>query len=158
MSLTRTALLDSEFLCCVNALHIAIWLDSTTLECPVGWVGCEIPVVLGTNSRSRIAMLNCTLNFDVLLNVCSYFNVALGFILSNTKSFQFLLQILFRIFLTWTIQFARRLDSILVHGQVTIIFIVPVGLSVCLFVCAGFFSAVFDPISIKLGHMLYVWV
>jgi len=35
-----------------------------------------------------------------------------------------------------------------------IIFVV----SVCLFVCAEFFSAVFDPISIKLGHMLYVWV
>ena len=46
----------------------------------------------------------------------------------------------------------------LVHGQVTIIFIVSVGLSVCLFVCAEFFSAVFDPISIKLGHMLYVYV
>jgi len=29
---------------------------------------------------------------------------------------------------------------------------------VCLFVCAEFFSAVFDPIVIKLGHMLYVWV
>ena len=42
----------------------------------------------------------------------------------------------------------------LVHGQVTIIFVV----YVCLFVCAEFFSAVFDPISIKLGHMLYVWV
>jgi len=42
----------------------------------------------------------------------------------------------------------------LVHGQVTSIFVV----SVCLFVCAEFFSAVFDPISIKLGHMLYVWV
>jgi len=27
-----------------------------------------------------------------------------------------------------------------------------------LFVCAEFFSAVFDPISIKVGHMLYVWV
>ena len=38
------------------------------------------------------------------------------------------------------------------YGQVTIIFVV----SVCLFV--QFFSAVFDPISIKLGHMLYVWV
>ena len=50
----------------------------------------------------------------------------------------------------------------LVHGQVTIIFVVSVCLSVCLFVClfvcAEFFSAVFDPISIKLGHMLYVWV
>jgi len=33
-----------------------------------------------------------------------------------------------------------------------------VCLLVCLFVCAEFFSAVFDPISIKLGHMLYVWV
>jgi len=33
-----------------------------------------------------------------------------------------------------------------------------VCLSVCLFVCAEFISAVFDPISIKLGHMLYVWV
>jgi len=38
-----------------------------------------------------------------------------------------------------------------------------VCLSVCLFVClfvhcAEFLSAVFDPISIKLGNMLYVWV
>ena len=33
-----------------------------------------------------------------------------------------------------------------------------VCLFVCLFVCAEFFSAVFHPISIKLGHMLYVWV
>jgi len=33
-----------------------------------------------------------------------------------------------------------------------------VCLSVCLFVCAEFFSAVFDPISIKLGPLLYVWV
>jgi len=33
-----------------------------------------------------------------------------------------------------------------------------VCLAVCLFVCAEFFSAIFDPISIKLGHMLYVWV
>ena len=48
----------------------------------------------------------------------------------------------------------RVLELLLVHGQVTIIFVV----SVCLFVCAEFFSAVFDPISIKLGHMLYVWV
>ena len=47
---------------------------------------------------------------------------------------------------------------ILVHGQVTIIFVVSVCLFVCVFVCAEFFSAVFDPISIKLGHMLYVWV
>ena len=30
--------------------------------------------------------------------------------------------------------------------------------SVCLFVCAEFFSAVFDPISIKLGYMLHIWV
>jgi len=33
-----------------------------------------------------------------------------------------------------------------------------VCLSVCLFVCAKFFSAVFGPISIKLGHMLHVWI
>jgi len=33
-----------------------------------------------------------------------------------------------------------------------------VCLPVCLFVCAEFFSAVFDPISIKLRHMLCVWV
>jgi len=44
-----------------------------------------------------------------------------------------------------------RLVDTLVHGQVTIIFVVSVGLSVCLFVCAEFFSAVFDSISIKLG-------
>jgi len=50
------------------------------------------------------------------------------------------------------------LQYFLVHGQVTIIFVVSAGLSLCLFVCAEFFSAVFDPISIKLGHMLYVWV
>jgi len=50
----------------------------------------------------------------------------------------------------------RREQSILVHGQVTIIFVVCV--CVCLFVCAEFFSAVFDLISFKLGHMLYVWV
>jgi len=48
----------------------------------------------------------------------------------------------------------QHLSAFLVHDQVTIIFVV----SVCLFVCAEFFSAVFDPISIKLGHMLYVWV
>jgi len=42
----------------------------------------------------------------------------------------------------------------LVHGQVTIIFVV----SVCLFVCAEFFSAVFDPIWIKLVRMLHVRV
>jgi len=47
-------------------------------------------------------------------------------------------------------------SPILVHGQVSIIFVVSVGLSVCLFV--QFFSAVFDPISIKLGYMLYVSV
>jgi len=44
---------------------------------------------------------------------------------------------------------------LLVHGQVTIIFVVSVGLSVCQFVCLfvqSFFSAVFGPISIKLGH------
>jgi len=46
----------------------------------------------------------------------------------------------------------------LVHGQVTIIFVVFVCLFVCLFVCAEFFSAVFDPISMKLGHMLHVRV
>jgi len=46
----------------------------------------------------------------------------------------------------------------LVHGQVTIIFVVSAVLSVCLFVCAEFFSAVFDPILIELGHMFYVWV
>ena len=32
---------------------------------------------------------------------------------------------------------------LLVHSQVTIIFVVSVGLFVCLFVCAEFFSAVF---------------
>ena len=63
-------------------------------------------------------------------------------------------------------QLSLNVLRVLVHGQVTIIFVVSVGLSVCflvclfvcLFVCAEFFSAVFDPISIKLGHMLYVWV
>jgi len=49
-------------------------------------------------------------------------------------------------------QRARRHE--LVHDQVTILFVV----SVRLFVCAEFLSAVFDLISIKLGHMLYVWV
>ena len=54
-------------------------------------------------------------------------------------------------------------EFLLVHGQVTIIFVVSVDLSVCLFVCLFVCaesdeSAVLDPISIKLGHMLYVWV
>ena len=51
-------------------------------------------------------------------------------------------------------------SSVLVHGQVTIIFAVSVvclSLFVCLFV-QSFFSAVFDPIWIKLGHMLHVRV
>jgi len=39
----------------------------------------------------------------------------------------------------------------LVHGQVTIIFVVSVGLFVCV---ESFFSAVFDQILIKLGHIL----
>jgi len=56
----------------------------------------------------------------------------------------------------------ESLISVSVHGQVTIIFIVSVCLFVCsfvcLFVCAEFFAAVFVLISIKLGHMLYVWV
>ena len=43
---------------------------------------------------------------------------------------------------------------LLVHGQVTIILVVSVCLFVCLFVCAAFFSAVFDPISIKLEHVI----
>jgi len=55
----------------------------------------------------------------------------------------------------WKLSSAKLL---LVHGQVTIIFVVSVCLSVCLSVYAEFFSTVFDPISIKLGHMLYVWV
>jgi len=53
------------------------------------------------------------------------------------------------------LQFNSMNICLLVHGQVTIIFVL---LFVCLFVCAEFFSAVFDPISIKLGHMLYVWI
>jgi len=44
---------------------------------------------------------------------------------------------------------------LLVHGQVTVILLVSLGLFVCLFVCAEFFSAVFDPILIKLGHICY---
>jgi len=56
--------------------------------------------------------------------------------------------------LFFNIVMAALWNIILVHGQVTIIFVV----SVSLFVCAEFFSTVFDPISIKLGHMLYVWV
>jgi len=52
----------------------------------------------------------------------------------------------------------QSVSVLLVHGQVTIIFVVSVCFFVCLFVCAEFFSAVFDPISIKLGHVLYVWV
>ena len=53
--------------------------------------------------------------------------------------------------------------NLLVHGQVTIIFVVSVCLfvclSVCLFVClCRVFTTVFDPIWIKLGHMLHVRV
>ena len=48
--------------------------------------------------------------------------------------------------------------KLLVHGQVTIIFVVSVCLFISLFVCAEFFSAVFDPIWIKLGYVLHVRV
>jgi len=48
--------------------------------------------------------------------------------------------------------------EVLVHAQVTIVFVVSVCLFVCVFVCAEFISGVFDPIWIKLGHMLYVRV
>ena len=44
-------------------------------------------------------------------------------------------------------------NQVLVHGQVTIIFVVSVCLFVCLFV-QSFSSAVFDPISMKLGHVI----
>ena len=50
------------------------------------------------------------------------------------------------------------ITTFLIHGQVTIIFVVSVCLFVCLFVCVEIFSAVFDPIWIKLGHMLLVRV
>jgi len=70
-----------------------------------------------------------------------------------------------RVPVTWFVKLFQPYDSIifllmlgaqfLVHGQVTIIFVVSVCLSVCL---CRVFSAVFDLISIKLGHMLYVWV
>jgi len=53
-----------------------------------------------------------------------------------------------------TVEATTIISIFLVHGQVTIIFIVSVGL----FVGAEFFPAVFNPILIKLGHMLYVWV
>ena len=59
---------------------------------------------------------------------------------------------------TWFCDLVNPFGKFLVHGQVTVIFVVSAGLSVCLFVCAEFFSAVFDPISIKLRHMLHVWV
>jgi len=48
---------------------------------------------------------------------------------------------------------------LLVHGQVTIISLcLSVCLFVCQFVCAEYLSGVFDPICIKLGHMLHVRV
>ena len=53
-------------------------------------------------------------------------------------------------FFDWSMCAFVVLGLVLVHGQVTIIFVV----SVCLFVCAEFFPAVFDPISIKLGHVI----
>ena len=46
---------------------------------------------------------------------------------------------------------STKISPFLVHGQMTIIFVVSVGL----FACAEFVSAVFDPTLIKLGHVLY---
>ena len=43
------------------------------------------------------------------------------------------------------LSFSSSSSSLLVHGQVTIIFVVSVCPFVCLFVCAEFLSAVFDP-------------
>jgi len=47
---------------------------------------------------------------------------------------------------------------ILVHGQVTIIFVYSVCLFVCLFVQSFSQPSLIRSISIKLGHMLYLWV
>jgi len=55
------------------------------------------------------------------------------------------------IFVLWFLLLSFYL---LVHGQLTIIFVV----SVCLFVCEEFSQPSLIRISIKLGHMLYVWV
>ena len=60
----------------------------------------------------------------------------------------------------WSVPF-EKLFKILTEEMInwfTAYYFRSVCLSVCLFVCAEFFSAVIDPISIKLGHMLYVWV
>jgi len=57
------------------------------------------------------------------------------------------------VFVTFIV-FAVVHDYIIGSRQVTIIFVV----CVCLSVCAEFFSAVFGPISTKLGRMLYVCV
>jgi len=58
---------------------------------------------------------------------------------------------------------ASRLRTFAVDSRPSDHYFRSVSWFVCLFVClfvqtAEFFSAVFDPISIKLGHILYVWV
>jgi len=77
-------------------------------------------------------------------DVCSRINVALSVAIAGGRLSDF--------------TYSLYVFVLLVHSQVTIIFVVSVCLFVCLFVCAEFFSAVLDPIWIKLGHMLHVWV
>jgi len=81
-------------------------------------------------------------------DVCSRINVALSVAIAGGRLSDF--------------TYSLYVFVLLVHSQVTIIFVVSVCLSVCLFVClfvcAEFFSAVLDPIWIKLGHMLHVRV
>ena len=55
-------------------------------------------------------------------------------------------------------QYVTKQQSHYIGSQPSDHYFRSVCLSVCLFVCAEFFSAVFDPIWIKLGHMLHVRV
>jgi len=62
------------------------------------------------------------------------------------------------VYLRKELPFGSRDDRVCVGSRPSDHYFRSVCLFVCLFACAEFFSAVFDPISIKLGHVLYVWV
>ena len=133
------------------------WNRTTIVEITVGgwvisffWDSVYYMVYFNTTYQQlRVFCIeNTWLKSDVQ---CAHANMAksLGYILTYPVDGS-----LRSMFAKFTCHESWRYNLLLVHSQVTTIFVVSVGL----FVCAEFFSAVFDPILIKLEHMLYVWV
>ena len=88
--------------------------------------------------------------------------IGVGEVLSRICPYVLYVRLTQKITRTFFMKFGQKLDyrseKKLIGSRPSDHYFRSVCLSVCLFVCAEFFSAVFDPISIDLGHVLYVWV